>query len=205
MKRLERGLGYLVVGMLALIAGCGLFKPRDPLPGGGPSVSCLTPNTPDNVISNVVARYATVSGVTCYTQMIDTSFAFHPDPADSLLAGEPTPYANWNHDVEASVASELALDTKSPRVVSFDSLYAPTIISSDQRTQTRFYAYHLLIHASRAAPDSSSPDTLFSGRADITFYQGNDAQWHLTQWVDKRDASGLRTWGYLRRLYRVGF
>jgi hypothetical protein len=198
--RKRRSLAYLVLaGLLALVAGCGLFKPRDPLPGGGPSVSCLTPNIPDNVVTNVVDRYATVVGVTCYTQMIDTSFAFRPDAADSIQAGEPTPYANWNHDVEARVASELALDTAA-RLVSFDSLYAPTVISPDQRTQTRFYAYHLIIHASRAAPD-----TMFSGLADLTFYQGDDAEWHLTQWVDKRDASGLRTWGYLRRLYRVGF
>src|SRR5258705_6524219 len=188
----------ILLDLLAVLAGCGLFKPRDPLPGGGPSVPCLTPNTPDNVVTNVLDRYATVAGVTCYSQMIDTSVTFHPDAADSISAGEPTPYANWTRDVEVRDNSELAADASSA-VVSFDSLYAPTVISPDQRTVTRFYAYHLIVKAPRA-----SPDTLFRGLADLTFFQGNDAQWHLTQWVDKQ-ASGARTWGYLRRLYRVGF
>ena len=113
MKRLGQArFGFLILScLLAQIAGCGLFKPRDPLPGGGPSVPCLTPNTPGSVITNVVDRYATVAGVTCYTQMLDTSFVFRPDVQDSSDAGDPTPYANWNREVESGVASELAVDS----------------------------------------------------------------------------------------------
>jgi len=184
---------------VVLVSGCGLFDTRPVRPGTGPVVTCLTPNTVDAVVSNVLDQYAVLAGITCYTAMLDTSFAFHPDPSDSLDALPDTVFAHWTRDVEVRDASTMAANVTF-RIVAFDSLYAPTVISPDQRTQTRFYAYHLIVHASQVAPD-----TLFQGRADITFFQGSDAQWHVTQWIDRRDASGLRTWGYLRRVYRVGF
>lgn len=194
-----RVLGFAAVILVVQATGCGLFKPRDPLPGGGPGSGCLTPNTPDNVISNIIDHYAAVNGITCYTSMLDPTFAFRPDVADSIEALPDTVFSNWNRNVESGVVSNLATDATF-RVAVFDSQYAPTVISPDQRTQTRFYAYHLVVRASRA-----SPDTLFRGLADITLFQGGDAQWHITGWVDKRDSSGSRTWGYLRRVYRVGF
>jgi len=161
-------------------------------------VVCLTPNTPEAVLSNVIARYASVAGVTCYTQMLDATFAFHPDASDSIQALPDTVYANWNRDIETRDVSNLASNATF-HTASFDSEYAARVISSDQRTQIRFYAYHLVIHASQVS------DTLFQGLADVTFFQGADAQWHITNWVDKRDGSGARTWGFLRARYRVGF
>src|SRR2546428_14149069 len=104
--------------------------------------------------------------------MADASFAFHPDITDSQQALPDTVYAHWTRDVESRDAAELAANVTF-RVAGFDSEYASRFISADQRTQIRFYAYHLIIHASKFAPD-----TLFGGRADITLYQGGDAQWH---------------------------
>ena len=180
------------------LSGC-FFSPRDPRPGGGSGVVCLTPNTPEAVLSNVIAHYASVAGVTCYTQMLDATFAFHPDLQDSNQAlPDTTVYSNWNRDIETRDVSNLASNATF-HAASFDSEYAARVISSDQRTQIRFYAYHLIIHASQV------PDTLFQGLADLTFFQGADAQWHITNWVDKRDGSGAQTWGFLRARYRVGF
>jgi len=200
--QIRNGARFLILATVAIIPlflyGCSLFKPREPRPGGGSGVSCATPNTPEAVLSNVVQHYGELAGVTCYTQMLDTGFAFHPDAADSIQALPDTIYANWNRDIEARVAGGLASDATF-HVAAFDSEYAPRVISSDQRTQTRFYTYHLIIHASQV------PDTLFKGLADITFFQGLDAQWHITNWADKRDASGAPTWGFLRGRYRTGF
>jgi len=183
--------------------GCGIFSPRDPRPGGGPAVVCQTPNTPDDVVSNVLEHYASLPGADCYSSMLDTSFTFHPDAADSIdaaTAGQDTVYANWTAGVESNMDKFLARDATFHMTV-FDSTYARTVTSpGPPRTELRFYAYHLIIHAPKA-----SPDTLFQGRADITFTQGSDAQWDITGWQDRRDGSGERTWGYLRRLYRVGF
>ena len=180
-------------------SGCWLFDPRSPRPGGGAGVNCLVPNTPDLVMTNVRLRYGSLQGVTCYTSMLGAPFFFHPDASDSISALPDTVYAHWTRDIEARVASNLASNATFDSMV-IDSEYAAPVTSPDQRTQTRFFVYRLVVHSPHAAPD-----TLFSGLADITFFQGSDAQWHITDWVDKRDTSGSRTWGYLRRLYRVGF
>jgi hypothetical protein len=185
---------------LALIApqvlGCGLFKPRDVRPGGGAGVPCPAPNTPDDVVTNLLANYASSVGLDCYTSMLDDAFAFHPDAADSLAAPD-TVYVNWTRAVEASVSSLLAGNATFHQVF-FDSTYAGTVTSpGPPRTEVRFYAYHLIIRASQVAPD-----TLFSGRADLTIVQGSNTQWRIVNWQDRRDASGARTWGYLRRQYR---
>jgi hypothetical protein len=199
-RRAQGVAGLTVLTALAvLVAGCGLFEPRDPIGAGGPGVNCATPNSPENVVSNVVNHYAELAGVNCYSDMLDTAFTFHPDAADSIEALPDTVYNHWTRDIESRDASNVARDATF-HLAAFDSEYAARVISADQRTQIRFYAYHLILHAPQA-----SPDTLFRGLADITFFQGADAQWHITNWVDKRDGSGARTWGYLRRLYRIGF
>ena len=198
MRRTSPGWAGSIAALLlgVFLSGC-FFSPRDPRPGGGSGVVCLTPNTPEAVLSNVIAHYASVAGVTCYTQMLDATFTFHPDATDSLQA-LPGTYSNWNRDVETRDAIGVASDANF-HSASFDSEYAARVISSDQRTQIRFYAYHLVVHASQV------PDTLFRGLADVTFFQGGDAQWHITNWVDKRDGSGASTWGFLRAQYRSGF
>jgi hypothetical protein len=182
--------------MAPQVLGCGLFKPRDVRPGGGAGVPCPAPNTPDDVITNLLANYASSVGLDCYTSMLDNAFTFHPDAADSIAAPD-TVYVNWTRDVESSVASLLAGNATFHQVF-FDSTYASTVTSpGPPRTEVRFYAYHLIIHASQAGTD-----TLFSGLADLTIAQGSNTQWHIVNWQDRRDASGARTWGYLRRLYR---
>jgi ketosteroid isomerase-like protein len=190
--------GALVVSILIVAGGCGLFKPRDPRPGGGAVVPCATPNSPNDVVTNILNHYADALGVGCYVDMLDDSFAFHPDLTDSSEAIQPNVFVNWNKSVEDQDARAIANKATS-RTVVFDSLYANTIVSPDQRTVIRFYQYHLIVHPAQ------STDTLFQGRADITFFQGGNGQWHVTSWVDKRDGSGARTWGYLREINRVGF
>src|SRR6267378_3086565 len=119
--------GVLAVLLLVCGVGCGLFKPRDPRPGGGPGVNCATPNSPDNVVANVANHYAELAGVSCYTDMLDTSFVFHPDAADSIEAGTDTVFAHWTHDVEARDAANVAGNAKF-HVASFDSEYAARFI-----------------------------------------------------------------------------
>jgi hypothetical protein len=192
--RIKRALAVLLLALLTL-ASCGLFEPRNPKPGGGTIVPCVTPNSPEDVITNIVDHYASDAGITCYTSMLDASFVFHPDPGDSNEALPDTVYVGWNRDVETRVDQNLAVNATFHQAV-FDSEYAARVVSADGHTQIRFYAYHLRIRAPQSA------DTLYQGRADLTLFQGSDTQWRITDWADKRDGSGLRSWGYLRRLYR---
>ena len=195
MIRVQRSLLAVLLFGVAALSGCGLFKTRSPVNVGG-GVPCATPNSPDDVVANLVARYGELQGITCYSEMLDSRFLFHPDPQDSIQELPDTVYANWTRDVETVVAGKLAAEATFHLAV-LDSEYANRVVSSDNRTETRFYAYHLILHATSVAPD-----TLFRGLADITFVQGNNAQWHITNWQDKRDLSGARTWGYVRARYR---
>ena len=186
------------ITLLTQLWGCGLFKLRDPL-SGGPGVPCRTPNTPDDVVANIVERYAEVEGLTCYTEMLDPLFVFHPDTQDSIQALPDTVYVNWNKGVEATVAGKLAANATF-HFAAFDSEYADRVVSGDLRHETRFYAYHLIVKASEVALVTS--DTLFRGLADVTFEQSGNAQWHVTNWVDRRDVTNSKTWGFLRAVYR---
>lgn len=189
-------LGAVVLALLAV--GCGLFKPRDPVRQGSTSScsACLARSAADNVEANVQQTYGSDSCLTCYTDGLDASFAFHPDPTDSILSN-PNDFANWNYDVESRVASNIASDTVFVTAV-FDSEYAVRSISPDQKTETRYYAYHVWVY-------TQSDSVRHQGLADVTYQQGSDALWRITTWVDNRDGSGLPTWGLLRRDYRVGF
>jgi hypothetical protein len=190
--------GAVVLALLS--AGCGLFKPRDPVRvGGGSSCSiCLARSTANNVEANVQQTYGSDSCLSCYTDGLDASFAFHPDPTD-IIQSDSTIFANWNYNVESRVAANIAADTVFVTAV-FDSEYAPRSIVDQPlpRRETRYYAYHVWVY-------TQSDSVRYQGLADVTYQESSDALWRITTWVDKRDGSGLQTWGLLRRDYRVGF
>jgi hypothetical protein len=192
-----RRLAFGAVVLALLAVGCGLFKPRDPVEiPGGPSVCslCLDRTGANSVEANVQRTYGSDSCLTCYSDGLDESFAFHPDPTDSVQL--PGKFDNWNYDVESRVANGIASDTVFVTAV-FDSEYTSRS-TPNQSTEIRGYAYHVVV---RTTADS----VRYQGLADITYHQGSDALWRITTWVDKRDGSGLPTWGQLRADYRVGF
>lgn len=184
--------------LLLPLAGCGLFEPRDPRPATDTGPRCRGLTAPDSLAINIEEQYGTLAGVTCFTSILDNSYLFHPDVQDSIDALPDSIYRNWNRTIESRVATNLAADAVYCAAV-FDSQYAAPSVSPDLRTEVRFYAYHVLLRT-RSAPDT----TRYQGLADLTFHQ-ESGFWHLTSWVDKRDASGLSTWGALRRTYRTGF
>lgn len=202
-RRAHAALALAIPAVLAALAGCSLFEPRDPETGGGPTKPCPSRSAPDSLIAIVQQSYGDASNLTCYPTALDASFAFHPDPADSIEAGDVggvSPYANWNQEVETRDAQNIAFNAQFAPEVVFDSLYAPTDVSGDGTTQTRHYAYHLLFQSK-----TEGGPTRYQGLSDITLRQGGDGFWTITVWVDKRDASGSPTWGRLRRVWRTGF
>ncbi len=194
---LPRGLRALAALALALllVSGCSLFKPRSAQKAAVPPTACLELVTTQNVVLNTEAQYGRAGGSTCYASGIDAAFTFHADPGDSVDALPEYPFVNWTRDVETSVETRLGADAESIAVV-FDSTYANPIISTD--TETHYYAYHVLFN-----PVGSAGTVRYQGQADITFRRGaGDNKWRIVDWADKRDGSGLPTWGYLRRTYR---
>jgi len=190
-------LWIVIVGAGCLAAGaCGLFKTRSPLkpPPGGSACRSLAGGPTGAVIPNTQDFYGRISGLTCYSSLLDTSFVFHPDPQDSSQVLPQTPYVGWNAVVEGDVNSKIA-NLQDFIEVRFPSEYTNPIISNDQ--ETHFYDYQLRLSY------KSAPDTVrYSGRADITFHRGTDGQWRITDWADHRGAVSDSTWGLLRADHR---
>lgn len=183
------------------LMSCGLFEPRKPNPP--PPVASGCRNLTDSLaifqnIEDPSIGYGRLAGLTCYSSMLDTSFAFHPDPQDSSQALPLTPYIGWDENVESRVNSGIAGDQQYINV-KFGADYASTIFP-DPATEIHFRNYQVLFSA------KNSPDTLrFSGLADMTLHRGTDGQWRITDWVDHRGGAGDPTWGILRAKYRTGF
>lgn len=187
--------------LVALMAGCGLFEPRDPRDADGVSgPRCRNRSDPDSLYENIVVHYGQPASGSCYADMIDTGFVFTPDVQDYLEAPAPpnNPYDGWNHDIEVGVTTNIK-STAAFIAVSFDSTYKPSTTTTNPTTETRYYHYHVLYQ------ETGQPDTTrFQGLADITMLQGSGSLWTITAWRDQRDGSGIDTWGILRANKRGG-
>ena len=183
--------------MLAL--GCGLFDPREPRPSTPiVLVPCRVLTSPDSVIANLVGHYGRTQGLTCYGSLVDPGFLFFPDTQDSLERTNPpapSPFENWNRNVEMDVTQTIASGVDSVQVF-FDGEYAPRSTTTSPASETRYYNYHLLVY---------DPDTTrYQGQAEVTMVQGASTLWTLRTWRDRRDASGFPTWGSFRADNRSG-
>ena len=73
--------------------------------------------------------------------------------------------------------------------------------SLDQGEDVRYYED---LHYRLAFVDGTS-SVEYSGRADIYFQDDGTGLWYITKWVDKRDGSSNRTWGWLHARNMVEF
>src|SRR5262249_10867953 len=126
-----------------------------------------------------------------------STFLFHPDNQDSLET--PLLYVGWDENIEARATQYMVSHLDSVKVF-IDGIYAPPTIIDNPKTEIWYYQYHVFTW-DNAVPDTSR----YQGLADITFMQTAGADWSITNWTDKRDASGFKTWGRLRGDNRVGF
>lgn len=181
---------------IALLAGCGLFKPKEPRVAViVPAAPCRAQTLPDSVVDNIVVHYGEATA--CYVAQLADSvdatkpgFHFYPDIQDSLDRSNPpipSPYNHWDKAVEVSVTQNISSSFDKVEVF-FDSEYAGRVTSPSR--ETRYYNYHLIT-------TFGSATTRYQGQAEITFVQGT-SDWFLETFRDHRDTSGLPTWGALR-------
>lgn len=178
---------------MAILAGCGLFDPRDPREADGSTgPRCRNRSDPDSLYDNIIVHYGQPTSGSCYADMIDAAFTFTPDVTDYAEAPTPNPYDGWNHDVEVGVTTNIK-SAAAFIAVSFDSTYRSRTTTTNPTTETRYYYYHVLYQA------TGQPDTTrYQGLADITMTQGAGSLWTITAWRDQRDGSGRETWGIFR-------
>lgn len=182
-----------------LLAGgvsCDLFETRAPNDPGANQFPCASLDTPSNVFTNIAQAYGRGDGLPCYLSNLADTVLFDFDDSDSL--DSPGQFLLWTRSVEERVAQNVASGA--------DSFYLQlklpyTAILTQADVQIRRYSYEIRFEG------AAIPDTLFQGIAEITIRKNAGGEWHVGEWVDRRDPGGttLRTWGYLRQSYRIGF
>jgi hypothetical protein len=182
----------LVVGLCG--AGC-LFQPREsqaPKPGG--EVTWVPPATLGNALGNMKRALDNKQLINYGKSFSPQTFEMVLDPADEAELGQ-NEFATWSASQEEQRMSGIlssAAATLTVHWVPRDSL---------DLQQTRYYEdlnYRLEFRSPGGTVE-------YSGRVDLYFQDDGTGQWFITRWVDKRDGSSNRTWGWLRARNRVEF
>ena len=187
-----------LVALSLAVGACGLFEPRDPEgvppppPGGCRALTGFTA-----IRLSLEDYYGRVVSQTCYDALLDTGFAFHPDPLDSAQALPATPFLAWGDSVESRVNANVA-SQRAFIAVSFLREVGDAHISTDLTVEVHFWEYQL-----RFANSATPTDTVrYTGLGDLTIRRGGDGQWRLKEWVDHRGGPSDSTWGLLRQSFR---
>jgi hypothetical protein len=182
----------LAVGLLG--AGC-LFQPRepgDPIIGG--EVVWVPPATLGNALGNMKRALDNKKLDNYGKSFSPLAFEMVLDPADEAELGQ-NEFTTWSAGQEEQRMSGIlssAAATLTVYWVPRDSL---------DLQQTRYYEdlnYRLEFRGPSATVE-------YSGRVDLYFQDDGTGLWFITRWVDKRDGSSNRTWGWLRARNRVEF
>ncbi len=185
-------LSVLLAGCF-LFCGCGLFNPRDPQKPGEDGVAWISPTDPETLfvdIKNSMEGKVVANFERCF---VDTGFAFHPDPADSLdllSTLQRDVFAGWDLAVELSVVQRI-FDEASSITLTLTSRDSPVFVSAEERIYYYKYELQVLYRVGNAE--------LFRGLLDY-HVRSVGGLWYVNVWLDKRDPdyTTLKTWGYLK-------
>ena len=192
------GLAPLSILLAACLAfgGCGLFDPRDPEEPGGDGVQWIAPTAPETLfvdIKNSMEGKVILNFERCF---VDTGFAFHPDPSDSLdllssLSGRDV-FLGWNLDAELAVAQRI-FDESGTIKLTFTTRDTMVSVSIDERIY--FFKYELQVLGKVGGAE------MFRGFVDFDV-RSVGGLWYVSMWLDKRDPDypypTYRTWGYFK-------
>lgn len=195
--KLAAALGLLPVLLAACLAsaGCGLFDTREPETPGEPVVPWITPTAPETLfvnIKNAVEGKVLGNLERC---LLETGFAFHPDPDDSLellSSLSRDVFAGWNLDAELAVAQSM-FDEASSLTLTFTTRDSTVRVD----TENRVYYYKYELYMLRRVGSAET----FRGLVDFGVHSVGGL-WYVSFWLDKRNPDypfpSYKTWGYLK-------
>ena len=182
----------LSVALAACLAsgGCGLFDTRNPESPDIFGVSWIPPTEPETLfvnIKNSMEGKVVANFERCF---VDTGFAFHPDPSDSVDLADALKrdvFAGWNLAVELAVAQRI-FDEAGTIKLTFTTRDAPVFVSAEERIYYFKYELQVLYKVGGAE--------MFHGLVDYDV-RSTGGLWYVSMWLDKRDPdyTSLRTWG----------
>lgn len=188
--------GVLGGGVLLLLLGGCIFDTREPKGGGnGEGVEWVSPETMGNALGNM-QRALEVKILTNYGRSFsEEELVMDLAEGDKQELGD-NPFESWSAAQEEQRMSGILNSTEAELAITW------TVTDSlDEGESTRYYR-DLQYLLTFEKPDSVAE---YSGEVDLWFEDDGAGLWYITQWIDKRDGSGLRTWGWLRASNKVEF
>lgn len=184
----------LALAVVLLGAGC-LFQPREPEPPTPTNeVVWVQPAALGNALGNMKRALDNKQLINYGRSFSPVSFEMVLDPADEAELGQ-NEFATWSASQEEQRMSGILSSTPATLTV----YWVPR--DSLDLQQTRYYE-DLNYRLEFRGPSGMAE---YSGRVDLYFQDDGTGQWFITRWVDKRDGSSNRTWGWLRARNRVEF
>ncbi|MBD3237358.1 MAG: hypothetical protein GF330_11680 [Candidatus Eisenbacteria bacterium] len=187
-------LGALLI--LPLLGGGCIFDTREPEGGpGGPQVEWVNPETMGNALGNM-QRALEAKVLTNYGR------SFSEDGLEMILdAGDEAelggnPFDSWSAAQEEQRMSGIVNSAEAELEVRW------TVRDSVDETSSERYYEDLEYLLTFEKADSVAE---YSGQVDLWFEDDGAGLWFITKWIDKRDGSGRRTWGWLRASNKVEF
>lgn len=181
-----------VATVLAMLAGCGLFEPREPEPPSQSSSNFVPPTEPRVVIDNLqnaIAEKNLENYMSCFSDptRVPRGFRFVPDPG--ALSLYPRLQGVWTYDEERDYFQQLITKGLSP---GFSGLLL-TLNSSSVSSDSVVYNYNYTF-TFETRPENNFPSTA-RGNLQFTIGVDNNNLWSIYYWADN-DLGGANdiTW-----------
>ncbi len=187
-------LGALLL-VLCLPAACLLSTREDEGGGGDTGLVWVPPNAMGNALGNM-KRSLQLKNLTNYGRSFSGQhFELVLAEADVSELGQ-NEFLEWSATEEEQRMSGILGSTEAALTV-----YWSARDSVDESASVRYYR-DLTYRLEFREPTRSAT---YSGKVDLWFEDDGTGLWFITKWVDKRDGSPNRTWGWLRARNQVEY
>ncbi len=179
----------IITGMIfAILSGSGcIFTPRNPEPPLDTDLDTVTPDDPQDVLTNMKVSLEALT-TTAYDQSLDDEFRFVANSAD-VPDGTPTYFDDFDRDLELDAVTMLLEQVTELQLVwSFDE--DDIDIEGGDIATIKPASYEL------TATYTDASVKVFEGSADFEFKKSG-SNWYLTLW-DESPYFSLQSWGSLR-------
>ena len=189
LPRRRRALGIF----LFLMAGCGLFGPRDPEPPNQSSLNFLPPTEPSIVVTNLqdaVDQKNVQNYVSCFADPSKggRSYVFIPSAEASAQYGPAL--SGWTATQEQSYFQNLVAKSPSTAFSSLTLTNKDSLVTSDSVV----YGYHYIFTFGHNDP--GFPQTA-QGNLQFTIATDKNNFWSITRWVDFKTGNDI-TWSVFK-------
>ena len=177
---------------LVALAACSLFEPREAEPPSQSNDRWQPPYSPQAVVNNIAWNLED-RNIFNYTNCLDTSFVFTPDPADVSEFGGSYDLSDWSYSDEQVNIQQLFVTAEGDTTLPEDSLVSVIMTSvagyPDEPVpsgSTDVYREYYVFFAGSSFCSESLPGR---GIARLSMLEDEFGLWWVYHWEDNRPES----------------